>query len=111
MISLLEISFLNKELRDICQTSALAEASYGNACAYALRRRIADLLAVDSYVDLPLGNPRLTNINDVDCLIISLCDGFFLQFLSGHSHPILSANGTVDWKKVFRIKLVSIGKE
>lgn len=111
MISLLEISFLNKELRDICQARTLAEAHLGNACADVLRRRLADLFAADTYVDLPLGKPRLTYIEGVECLILNLCEGFYLQFTAGHLQPPRKANGQVDWERVYRVKLMCIGRE
>jgi hypothetical protein len=107
----LEISFFTKELRDICQKCAEAETLYGSDVAGALRRRIADLLAVDCYVELPLGNPRLINKDGVDCLIIDLCDGFYLKFYTGHQRNPYDADGNVDWKRVSRVKLIFIGRD
>lgn len=110
MTNLLEISFQTKELRDICQTQAIAENTLGNKIAGTLRRRVSDLLAAESYLDLPLGNPRLMYQDGHECLILGLCSGHFLQFTHGYCNSPNGDNGNVNWNHVFRVKLMKIGK-
>lgn len=111
MTNLLEISFQSRELRDICQTQAIAEDALGSKVAGVLRGRIFDLLAVDSYLDLPLGNPKLIYIDGQQYLILELCSGYFFQFIPGYRNAPIGTNGEIDWNRVFRVKLMKIGRK
>lgn len=106
----MEISFQTKELRDICQTQAIAETSLGIEVASVIRRRVADLIAANSYLELPLGNPRFEYIDNSECLILDLKLGYFFQFVPSHIVTPRCSDGTVEWSRVFRVKLMKIGK-
>ncbi|EGR2844418.1 killer suppression protein [Vibrio parahaemolyticus] len=111
LTNLLEISFQTRELRDICQTQAIAENTLGNDVAATLRKRVADLMAAESYLDLPLGNPRLIYKDGNECLILDLCLGRYLEFIPGYHNAPIDHSGEVNWSQVFRVKLMKIGQK
>ncbi|WP_086108286.1 hypothetical protein [Xenorhabdus vietnamensis] len=107
----MEITFISKEIRDICQISEKADSLLGKSVARVFRRRITDILAADNYSELPLGNPRIKFVDEKEYLILDMKEEYYLCFDIGHSKPPKNSNGLIDWKRVYRIKLVYIGKE
>ena len=94
-------------LRTICETSAYADSVLGPAVAAQLRARFADLLAADSPLELIAGRPDLID-GDHPEIRISLGAEAVLKVVPNHQHRPLTAEGTTDWSRVRRFRVVSI---
>ena len=100
----LEIAFLTKRIRQICEDNEDAVAEYGDDIADALKARLSDLRAAEFVHDLVVGYPRAAG----GMFIIDLIGRFKLLLEANHvSNPILDS-GDVDWRKVRRIKVLGI---
>lgn len=108
---MLEISFSEKTLRNLCENSAKAEAALGIESAIRLQRRLADLRAVTSVKDLNsvcfyhIKGERGNELN------FDLGGGFSMTVTPNHIKIPLLRSGRVDWKSVRRIKVVKIERE
>ncbi|MBB1318163.1 hypothetical protein H5123_11010 [Shewanella sp. SR43-4] len=106
---ILEISFLSKELRRICEIRSEADEKLGVTASTALRTRLSDLFAVDRYDELPIGNARIRFIELAECVIIDIKDGLVMHLSSGHVSTPKNVDGTNDWTRINRLKLIFIG--
>lgn len=68
-------------------------------------------MAAESYLDLPLGNPRLIYKDGNEYLILDLCLGCYLEFIPGYNNAPIDHRGDVNWSQVFRVKLMKIGQK
>jgi hypothetical protein len=103
-----QLAFDTRELRDVCERSEVADAELGPEVALSLRRRLADLSAASSVLDLPAGNPRLEDRDGATRLVLSLAGG--LQLVWAHNHPQKAWHGVelVAWRQVSRLRLLAI---
>jgi len=99
----MEISFLSKQIKDICENSDIAKRKLGNLSAKKLRNRIADLLAVSVVTELVAGNPHPLKGNRLGEFSLRLDAGHRLVFVSNMEKP------TTDWAKVTKVKIIFIG--
>ena len=107
----MELAFSSKTLRDICENIEKAEEEFGEQIAEILKRRLADLRAAPCANDVVVGQPRVINGNPHSKICITLHDNCSIIISANHNDmPILEA-GNVDWTKVTRIKINSIGRE
>ena len=106
----MEIAFKTKELRKVCEIFEEALDAYGQRVALKMKSRLSDISLVSNYSEIPIGNPRVIESNDESLLVIDLTDGFYFQFSANHHPPIIQQSGKIDWKSVFRVKLIKIGK-
>ena len=106
---MLELAFLTREIRTLCEQDTAAVAKLGPAVAAALRRRLADLEAASNAVELPVGNVRLdSSFHDGSVCLVDLDDGWMLRFRAGHANPPLSREGMLDWPSVSRIQIMEV---
>lgn len=105
----MELSFETKFLRDACENQDFSNSEFGKKVSARLRSRLADLRAATSVLDLIVGNPSEIQGFHVHTYKIDLCDGFVLTFISNHTTAPLE-EGKINWEKVNRIKILSIGK-
>ncbi|NPD29123.1 killer suppression protein HigA [Corallococcus exiguus] len=84
----------------------MAQRKLGIKVAEKLKHRLADLSAAASVDEIIAGRPRKL---DNDRIALELCDGIQLVFCAGHHATATSRTGTVNWGKVERIKVLSIG--
>jgi len=101
----LELSFANKALRELCESSVKADRKLGVDVANELRRRVADLRAATSVLDLLIGAPRETR---EDQIALDVGPSFQLTFCANHNTVPKIESGSVDWSKVSRVKILSI---
>ena len=104
----MELAFDNRELRNICETEAMAKAQLGDLAAEALNRRLADLRAAATINDLVATRPSQIAGSTDEHLVIELIDGCRMVLCANHpKNPVIAAGG-IDWTKVFRVKILSI---
>lgn len=103
------LAFNNKKLRDICEREEKAIEALGNRVAESLASRLADLDAAENVWELVAGNPKVSDEAPQEIVKIDLCDKYCIVFVANHTSNPLQDSGSVDWTKVVRIKLISIG--
>jgi len=102
----LEIAFADKSLRLICESGRRAAKKFGEEAAEALKVCLADMEAVDHVSELPL---KVPDLNQSLRFSIPLTNGLNIVFECNHPVvPRKKGGATVDWKKVSRVKVVSI---
>ena len=69
-----------------------------------LKRRLADIQAVETIDELPVAKPKKTSNN---CMI-DLSGGFQLVATAGHAEIPTLSSGRIDWGNVKRLKLLRI---
>jgi hypothetical protein len=104
----LVLAFASKPLRETCEIEAHAKRRLSSKAADSLKHRLADLEAAASVEDLIVGSPRKRKASDT--YIVNLADGFCLEFAANHIKNPIHGEGKVDWGKVSRIQILSIGK-
>lgn len=105
------LSFDTKELRDLCESMLLAKQCYGTVFCEFLMARLSDIEAADNYTDILAGNPRVSIVNEVESLCVSVADDYILVLIPNHNKPRVNPDGTTAWKSVTRLKLVAITNE
>ena len=105
----MELAFISKHIRDICEKPKLAEEALGLSLSRNLQKRLADLLAVKSVTDIPTGKPTEIDDNPLSNYKVNLDDEYRLVFCSNHIlNPV--TGGKIDWSKVTYIKILKIEK-
>jgi proteic killer suppression protein len=104
-----DLSFATESLRTVCETEERAANEFGADVAKVLQARISDLEAASSPDVLPAGRPRLYG-DSGDHMAVDLAAGRFLVFRANHKKRPVLADGSINWSKVSRIQIVTIGK-
>lgn len=104
----LELAFISKSLRQICESRSTAEKKFPNAVVDNLIRRIADIRAAHRISDLPPILFLTETQEGNDYVVVNISDGYQLIFCANHINPPLLENGKTDWNKVDRVKLIEI---
>lgn len=102
------LAFDTLRLREICEDEAIARTLLEPNAVELLIERLADLRAAETIFALPVGSPAVTG-SQGERLTISLGNRCTMIWIANHSKLPLSEIGTVDWKRVTRIRLLSIG--
>ena len=103
VIGLLEIAFETQRIRRICLDEEVAEKRLGSDLAASLIKRIADLRASDTILDVIAGNPREIGNGKYG---ISLTGGWTLILLANHVPQRTLESGKIDWSKTKRVKIL-----
>jgi plasmid maintenance system killer protein len=107
----LEISFQDRSIRTLCEDPDAASIRFGQAVAKDLMSRLADIDATDFIEDLVVGNPGELKEDNLYNYKVELGEGYRLIFCCNHVKNIpLTENGSIDWKRVTRIKILKIEK-
>ena len=104
----MELAFLNKELRELCEDEDIAIVQLGVVIAKELQSRLADLAAATSVNDLLTGRPKAIENQAWPSYKIDLANGFRLVFCANHVKAPVNQNGTIDWSRVNHIKILQI---
>jgi len=110
-VDTVELSFLTKRLRDLCEHEVVAKRELGAGVAAALRRRVADLRAAMSIDEISAGKPHDLDASGQRLLGITLREGYRLVVDVNHSNPHLLESDVMDRSVVTRIKLLRIEKQ
>jgi plasmid maintenance system killer protein len=101
----LDLAFKTKRLRRICENQHAAELAFPSEVAAQLRDRLADMDAAERASDLVAGSPREKS----GLLIVDLASGYTLSLRANHNSVPRLAGGGIDWRRVKRLQVVSIG--
>jgi hypothetical protein len=107
-IILLELAFATKSIRLLCERQSRAERELGMKAAQGLRRRLADLVAANSFSDLVAGKPQPVEGDQHMRMAVNLGGGFRMIVTANHNVIPALKNGEVDWSKVRRIQILQI---
>lgn len=111
IVAALELAFANKSLRELCESKAQADRHLGPRVAQRLRRRLSDLRAATNVKDLVAGRPRELTGGRRGRMAVQLSSDSRLVFCANHAVLPVLATGDVDWSKVSRVKILSIGRD
>lgn len=111
IVAALELAFANKSLRKLCESEAHADRHLGRTVAQQLRRRLSDLRAATNVKDLVAGRPREVTGGRRGRMAVELTSDCRLVFCANHAVLPLLASDDVDWSKVNRVKILSIGSD
>lgn len=89
---------------------ARAVDQLGLKAAAALRNRLSDLRAAEVVSDVLAGNPVRVVIDGLACYLIDLGDGCMVTVACNQPSAKVDGNGNVDWSRVRRIKVLSMGR-
>lgn len=101
----MEIAFQTKGLRRICERELLINQEFGHEAGRKLRSRIDDLLSADNVEDLPIKGSYCEN----SYYQLSFAQDMEILFEANHVTNPTDSSGKIDWSKVKRVKIVSIG--
>ena len=102
----MDLAFEDEQLRAICIKRGRALAVLGPDVAHELNKRVADVRAAETALDLLVG----TRIVGDEAMHVSLCNGFELILVGNHVQNPTTASGKIDWAKVVRVKAVEISR-
>lgn len=103
----MNLSFDSRELRDVCENDLLAERKFGVEVAAVLRRRLADLRAANTLLDMVVGRPDLNGVT-AQRIDISVGETHLMKSRIDHYSYSRTKDGAVNWKAVHRMKVVSV---
>lgn len=104
----MEIAFESKSLRRICENSTVAESELGCAAARTLRRRLSDIQATSSLLEIEWGNRRTEGEGLEQRMLFDLGDENFMVISANHVRNPLASDGNPEWSKISRVKLICI---
>jgi hypothetical protein len=105
----LEFAFLKACIREICERRARAVAALGEAAAFELERRLAEMEACENAAEFAeLCGDELVVVSGVRWSL-GLAEGIGMELIAGHVNPPLTETGVTDWSKVTRLRIEAIG--
>ena len=105
----MNLAFSSKGLRDLCESHDIATAEIGENASAKLKRRLADLRAAPCANDLLIGCLAAINRNSHNRIDVALSDSCSIIISANHNTLPTLASGKIDWAKVTRVKILSIG--
>lgn len=105
----MEVTYLNKKLKKLCDQSQEAQKKLGANCARKLRSRLADLKAAESVTGLVAGKPHPLRGDRLGQYAVSLQGGVRLVFESANEPVPQKEDGGIDWSQVTAVRIVFIG--
>lgn len=93
----------------MCVNREYAVRVFGNGLAEKLTRRMADIRAAETPIELLVGNPHPVAAPASGLFSVDLDSTIKLVFSANHANPPMLGEGKVDWAKVSRIKITHIG--
>jgi hypothetical protein len=105
---ILVVSFQTEELMALCVDESLADQRFGHEEAEALRKRLNDVRAADSVLELVAGSPQAGLWKGCECYQIHLGPANRLTIVPNHEKPRHTAVGKIDLPRVWRVCVVEI---
>jgi len=102
------LAFATLKIRSLCECQATAEKEYGFAVAKQLRARLADLRAVDTVLELPVGRPRERPAKPHNVYVVDVAKSYRLVLRANHNKIPVTKTGKVDWSEVSRVMIIRI---
>ena len=101
----MEIAFHTKELRRMCESELLISKEFGAIAGRKLQNRIFDILSAESVDELPIKGIYCENF----FYQLNFAKGKYILFEANHIKNPTNSDGSIDWRNVRRVKIVSIG--
>ena len=105
----MEVTYLNSQLKKLCDKSREAQKKLGANCAKKLRTRLADLQAAESVTDLVAGKPHPLKGDRLGQYAVRLDGGRRLVFEPANESLPRKEDGGIDWSEVTAVRIVFIG--
>ena len=105
----MDLAFKDEQLRAICIKRGRALAVLGPNVAHELNKRVADIRAAESALDLLVG-ARVVGEEGLEAIHVSLASGFELILAANHVENPTTASGKIDWGKVVRVRVLEISR-
>lgn len=105
----MEIFFLSKDIRKVCEQRRVMGRKLGSASARKLRSRLSDLQAAMNLSEIHTGKPHPLKGDRAGQFAISLHGACRLVFESVDEPVPLSKDGSIAWHEVVKINIVFIG--
>lgn len=105
----MEIEFRNNRMQKLCERVKFATHELGSSCAKKLHRRIADIQAANDVSELPAGKLHPLKGERQGQFALELSDGKRLIFVSANNPTPLNEDGSMDWSRVTKIRVIEIG--
>lgn len=103
------IAFNSEQIRELCTVDSNAISQLGQKAAETLKNRLADIDAAEFIDEVLAGRPRRAVVDGRDCYLLDLVDGLILTLVCNQVNPKLDDQGQIDWSRVRRVKVVSVG--
>ena len=107
----MEIAFESRSLRELCENKAAANCKLGDDVAESLRRRISDVQAAPSMLDIVWGNLRTEGSGGEQRMLIDLSDECQIVISANHVRNPMGPDGDPDWSAITRVKLICIRRD
>lgn len=105
----IQLAFQDEIIRKVCESTISAKRRFGGAVGQSLHVRLADLKAAGSPADLvDWGFAKFDGAAN-DQIVILLDESYCIRVVSNHK-PQPIASDKLDWGKVSRVKILSIGR-
>lgn len=105
----METSYKTKGLRNVCEIKSVALNVFGEDLSSALHARLADIYAAKNIKDIIVGAPIKVKHGDDYIYQIRFGRGLFILLEANHVQNPLDSSGYVDWDRINRIKIISVG--
>lgn len=105
----MDLAYEDEQLRTLCIKRGRAIAVLGPKIAHELNKRVADVRAAETALDLLVG-ARVVDDVGYEGMHVSLTDGFELILVANHVQNPTTAPGKIDWTKVTRVKVLEISR-
>lgn len=105
----MELAFATRSLRTLCEDDVRAWSDLPNATVVQLRDRLADIDAEEAMSDLAFGQPRF-DAAPPGRVRFELPAGYELVCVSNHPEPPVTGDGSADFSRVRRMKVIKVGK-
>jgi proteic killer suppression protein len=104
-----DIVYGDREVQRLCEDERKMKKGLGAAGARKLKTRLADLCAAERVGELAAGSPHPLHGDRRGQFAVGLDGGRRLVFEPADSTPPQTDDGSIDWPRVTRIRIVFIG--
>ena len=105
----MDLAFEDEQLRAVCVKRGRALSVHGPDVAHELNKRLADIRAAETALDLIVGKRIVTN-GGGEAMHVALANGFELILVANHVQNPIVASGKIDWGKIVRVKVLEISR-
>lgn len=102
----MKISFFDADIEALCKQSKLATRKLGAESAKKLQRRLSELFAANTVVELAAGRPHPLERDRAGQFSVDLHGGYRLIFKPTRQPPPAKADGSIDWAQVDEITII-----
>ncbi|MEK6749521.1 MAG: killer suppression protein HigA [Pseudomonadota bacterium] len=106
---LMNISFIDADIAELCKQSKVATRKLGAESAKKLQRRLSELFAASVVTDLVAGRPHPLERDRAGQFAVDLYRGYRLIFIATQQPPPTKADGSIDWAQVDDITIIEAG--